>query len=221
MPAQGLRRSGTHGGPQGHGPGKRTRGDQVCGAVRRSAKVRCRYGEETSDADQVSGRPATRTKLERRKQKGRAHQRAGRAARRRAGRRAEPEPDSQARLAPRAGSAEGVCRAALPDRAAAPWQSRPGYAVVTPARMTRQSARLRTELILRARPPVTVARRHSVARLPACRRTATVPGPRAAPVAKLGHLPLVSAPSQPSAAAAADHVGAVSASEPEVAELES
>ena len=173
MPAQGLRRSGTHGGPQGHGPGKRTRGDQVCGAVRRSAKVRCRYGEETSDADQVSGRPATRTKLERRKQKGRAHQRAGRAARRRAGRRAEPEPDSQARLAPRAGSAEGVCRAALPDRAAAPWQSRPGYAVVTPARMTRQSARLRTELILRARPPVTVARRHSVARLPTCRRTVT------------------------------------------------
>ena len=174
------------------------------GPALRVGGIKCaRYGEKTSDADQ-----ATRTKLERRKHKGRAHQRAGpgRAARRRAGRRAEPEPDSHARPAPRVESAEGVRRAALPDCAAAPWQSRPGYAVVTQARMTRQSARLRTELILRVRPPVTVARRHSVARLPACRRTVTVPGPRAAPVAKLGHLPLVSAPSQPSAAAAAERL---------------
>ena len=52
-----------------------------------------------SDADQDSGGPATRTELERRKHKDRAHQRAGRVARRRAGRRAEPEPDSHSRPA--------------------------------------------------------------------------------------------------------------------------
>ena len=66
MLAQGLRKSGTHCGR----PGIRrtgTRRDQECGAARRPTKVRARYDEETSDADQDSGGAATRTELERRK----------------------------------------------------------------------------------------------------------------------------------------------------------